>query len=389
MKEKKETLSRRERVIRAVERKPVDRTPIDLGVHYSTGISAYAYQNLREYLGMPKKKIEVIDTFQFLARVDEDILERFHCDCMLFHPGYPTTKTWKPREHYEFEISGAIKPALEEDGAWIFTGNEGQGRMKSPAGGYFFDGAGFDTWASQLDFNTEVAKHVERIYKETDYFTLYVGGGSGYFSDSPDFLVKIMLEPEQVEKDCAAGYDWSVKSVTDIIKKCGNHVQGICLASDLGTQVAPFVRPSLYADLFAPWLKKYIDYVKANSDYKIFFHTCGAMEPFIPILIECGVDILNPVQVSCPNMEPFALKKNYGDKICFWGGGCDTHGAFGTGTPEEVAQNVRYLMSALAPNSGFVFNQVHNVMGNVTPENIVAMLDTAYEESFKYGTLND
>jgi Uroporphyrinogen-III decarboxylase len=87
-------------------------------------------------------------------------------------------------------------------------------------------------------------------------------------------------------------------------------------------------------------------------------------------------------------MEPFALKEKYGDKICFWGGGCDTHGAFGTGTPEEVADNVRYLMSALAPNSGFVFNQVHNVMGNVKPENIVAMLDTAYEESFKYGTLN-
>ena len=112
----KEKLSRRERVLRAVERKPVDRTPTDLGVHYSTGISAYAYQNLREYLGMPKKKIEVIDSFQFLARVDEDILERFHCDCMLFHPGYPTTRTWKPREHYEFEISGAIHPTLEVAG---------------------------------------------------------------------------------------------------------------------------------------------------------------------------------------------------------------------------------------------------------------------------------
>ena len=386
----KEKLTRRERVMRAVERKPVDRTPIDLGVHYSTGISAYAYQNLREYLGFPKKKIEVIDTFQFLALVDEDILERFNCDCMLFHPGYPSTRTFKPRKHYEFEISGAINAELEPDGAWVFSGeNNGEkvGRMVSPAGGYFFDGWGFDTWASQLDFNTEVAKYTEKIYKETDYFTLYVGGGSGYFSDNPDFLVKTMLEPEEVTKGCEQAYDWSVKAVSDIIKKCGNYIQGVCLASDLGTQVAPFIRPSIYADIFAPWIKKYIDFVKANSDYKIFFHTCGAMEPFIPILIECGVDIINPVQVSCANMEPFALKQKYGDKICFWGGGCDTHGAFGTGTPEQVADNVRYLMSALAPNSGFVFNQVHNVMGNVKPENIVAMLDTAYEESFKYGTL--
>lgn len=382
----KEKLTRRERVTRAVERKPVDRTPIDLGVHYSTGISAYAYQNLREYLAMPKRKIEVIDSFQFLARVDEDILERFHCDCMLFHPGYASTRTWKPREHYEFEISSAIIPTLESDGSWIFSGKDG-GRMVSPAGGYFFDGWGFNTWDSQLDFNTEVAKYAEKIYKETDYFTLYVGGGSGYFSDNPDYLVKIMLEPEEITKDCANGYEWSIKSVADIIDKCGEYVQGVCIASDLGTQIAPFVNPVIYADLIAPWLKKYIDFVKANSDYKIFFHTCGAMEPFIPILIECGVDILNPVQVSCKNMEPFALKAKYGDKICFWGGGCDTHGAFGVGTPEEVAENVGYLMSALAPNSGFVFNQVHNVMGNVPPENIVAMLDTAYQESFKYGNL--
>lgn len=383
----KETLSRRERVMRAVEHKAVDRTPIDLGVHYSTGISAYAYQNLRKYLDLPKKKIEVIDTFQFLARVDEDILERFHCDCMLFHPGYPSTRTWKPRGHYEFEISSAILPTLEDDGAWIFSGKDG-GRMKSPAGGFFFDGIGFDTWASQLDFNTEVSKYAEHIYKETDYFTLYVGGATAYFSDNPDYLVAMLLEPEKIEEGCKRGYEWSTKSIEDIINKCGNYIQGICMGADLGTQIAPFVNPSLFADMIAPWIKKSIDFIKANSDYKVFFHSCGAMEPFIPILIECGVDILNPVQVSCKNMEPFALKKNYGDKICFWGGGCDTHGAFGTGTPEEVAENVRYLMSALAPNSGFVFNQVHNVMGNVKPENIVAMLDTAYEESFKYGTLN-
>jgi len=386
---KKETLSRRERVMRAVERKPVDRTPIDLGVHYSTGISAFAYQNLREYLGMPKKKIEVPDSFQFLAKVDEDILERFNCDCMLFHPGYPTTRTWKPRKHYEFEISGAIHPRLEDDGAWVFSDASGNGYMKSPAGGYFFDGhAWFDTWDSQLDFNTEVAKHAEKIYKETDYYTLYVGGSNAYFWDNPDYLVKLMLEPEEITKECEQQYEWNIQSTGDIINKCGEYVQGICMASDLGTQAAPFVNPAIYADLIAPWVKKYIDFVKANSDYKVFFHTCGAMEPFIPILIECGVDILNPVQVSCKNMEPFALKQKYGDKICFWGGGCDTHGAFGTGTPEQVAENVRYLMSALAPNSGFVFNQVHNIMGNVKPENIVAMLDTAYEESFKYGALN-
>ena len=84
-------------------------------------------------------------------------------------------------------------------------------------------------------------------------------------------------------------------------------------------------------------------------------------------------------------MNPAEIKKNHGDRTCFWGGGCDTQTVLGNTSPTEVADNVRYLMSELAPNSGFVFNQVHNVLGNVPPENIVAMLDTAYEESFKYG----
>ena len=383
---KKETLTRRERVMRAVEHRPVDRTPIDLGVHYSTGISAFAYQDLREYLGLPRVKIEVPDTFQFLARVDADVLERFHCDCMLFHPGWPATQTWRPREHYEFEISAEINPAKQEDGAWIFSGKNG-GSSKSPAGGYFFDGGGFNPWPDSHNFNAEAAKRVEYIYKETDYFTLYVCGVSAFFSDNPDYLMDLMTEPEDIRERCKRDYEYNIKNVDDIVKHCGKYIQGICFASDLGTQNAPFVNPDVFADLIAPWIKKTISYIKSKSDYKIFFHSCGAMEPFIPILTDCGVDILNPVQVSCANMEPFALKKKYGDKICFWGGGCDTHGAFGHGTPEEVAENVKYLMSALAPNSGFVFNQVHNIMGNVRPENIVAMLDTAYEESFKYGEL--
>ena len=382
----KETLSRRERVLRAIEHRPVDRTPIDLGCHYSTGISAFAYQSLREHLGLPRTRIEVPDTFQFLARVDADVLERFHCDCMLFHPGWPATRTWKPRGRFEFEISAEVTPVLQDDGAWLFTGKNGNS-AKSPAGGFFFDGNTFDPWPASHSFNAEAAHRAEYIYKETDYFTLYIGGLSAHFGDDPDYLTALLLEPEEITRRCEREYLRNIEQADDIIKHCGHYVQGVCFASDLGTQNAPFVNPAIFADLIAPWIKKLIVHIKSNSDYKIFFHSCGAMEPFIPMLIDCGVDILNPVQISCANMEPVALKKKYGDKICFWGGGCDTQGAFAHGTPEQVAENVRYLMSALAPGSGFVFNQVHNVMGNVKPENIVAMLDTAYEESFTYGGL--
>jgi uroporphyrinogen decarboxylase len=111
-------------------------------------------------------------------------------------------------------------------------------------------------------------------------------------------------------------------------------------------------------------------------------HNCGSIKPLIPILIDCGIDVLNPVQISADNMDPGELKNEFGDKICFWGGGCNTQKVLNIGTPEDVKENVSMLVNIFKPGSGFVFNQVHNIMGDIKPENIVIMFDTAYEESF-------
>ena len=96
-------------------------------------------------------------------------------------------------------------------------------------------------------------------------------------------------------------------------------------------------------------------------------------------MIEAGVDILNPVQTSAANMEPARLKKEFGGKLVFWGGGCDTQKVLQTATPEEVREHVRDRLSIFKPGGGYVFNQVHNIQPNVPAENIIAMLDAAYE----------
>ena len=128
--------------------------------------------------------------------------------------------------------------------------------------------------------------------------------------------------------------------------------------------------------------RRFCEFLHANSDIKVFLHNCGSIKPLIPMLIEAGIDVLNPVQISAVNMDPQELKDDFGDKMCFWGGGCDTQSVLGVCTPEDVKDNVRKLMRTFKKDSGFVFNQVHNIMGNVPAENIVAMLDTAYAESF-------
>lgn len=378
----REALTSRERVVRTLNRQPVDRVPIDLGVQHSSGISAFAYWNLREHLGLSTDRIEIIDMIQVLARVDEDILERFHIDTMLLQAPWPATHRWRARGKYEFTIPTTCRPQRQDDGMWVVQRNNATLRM--PAGGFFFDGG----WPSFYDgpMIDEIAREAERIYKETPYATIFIAFGA-YFSEYPDWLMRIMEEPEKVIEENQRQCEQDMKLAAEVIEKMGRYVQAIVLVSDLGMQTGPFCRPSLYERISAPFVKRLCDFIHRNSDCKTWLHCCGAIKPLIPILIDCGIDVLNPVQISGRDMEPERLKAEFGDKLVFWGGGCDTQRVLPTGTPQQVAQNVRELMRVFKPGGGFVFNQVHNVMGDVPPENVVAMLETAYAESF-YGAVD-
>lgn len=377
--EKKETMTSRERVLTTINHQPVDRMPIDLGFHYSTGISAFAYQNLREYLGLDTTHIEVPDMSQFLARVDEDVLKRFHCDCMLLNPGWKNTKIWNPRDKYSFRIPSSANLEKQQNGSWSY----GPGMARMPEGGFFFDGRMpvFEE-ETEDEMIRRYALEAERIYKETDYFTMFIGYHAYFVCDNVDWQCKMITDPDEILEENQRIHEAQIKSVAKVIDTMGDHIQAIAINSDLGCQSGPLCRPSLYEELCAPFVKKFCDFVHQNSDLKIFIHSCGSIKPFIPILIDCGVDIFNPVQISADDMDPLDLKKQFGHKATFWGGGCNTQRVLNVGTPDDVKTNVRELVSIFKPGGGFVFNQVHNIMGDIKPENIVAMLDTAYEESW-------
>jgi uroporphyrinogen decarboxylase len=101
------------------------------------------------------------------------------------------------------------------------------------------------------------------------------------------------------------------------------------------------------------------------------------VRPLLPLLIEAGLDAINPVQISCTGMESRGLKADFDRDMTFWGGGCDTHVVLSRGTPEEIRQHVREQLSIFVPGGGFVFQQVHNILADVPPENVIAMFDTA------------
>jgi uroporphyrinogen decarboxylase len=377
----KETMTSRQRVLRAVNHQEADRMPIDLGFHYSTGISAFAYQRLRACLGLPDTPAESVDLGQFLPRVADDVLRRFHCDCLLLHPGWRQTHLWNPRGDFRFQVPTAFRPALRPDGGWVAE-KDGQA-MRMPAGGFFFDGAcaRYDDRPPEETFAATV-REAERIFKDTDYFTMYIGYHAYFVCDDMDWQCRMLTDPEEILEENRQIHRRQLAHLGRLLKEMGGYIQAVALNSDLGNQGGPMCSPALYADLCAPFVKEFCDFVHQNSDCKVFLHCCGSVKPFLPILVDCGLDILNPVQFSAANMDPAELKRVFGHKLTFWGGGCNTQQILNKGTPAEVAANVRELVGIFKPQGGFVFNQVHNIMGDIAPENITAMLDTAYAESF-------
>jgi len=382
----RETLTSRERVVRTLRREPVDRVPIDLGSHMSTGISAFAYWRLREYLGLSVEDIWTPDVVQCLAYVDEDVRRRFHLDCILLQPRWAPATVWSPRPPYRFALPASAQPQLNAAGEWILR--QDKCAMRMPPGGYFFDGDWLSKWSNMDEAAglQVLAREAERIYKETDYATNFVGYGYGIgfgaFFGGVDHLVEMLEDPDGVKAQHEQHLQEAIARAGRVIDAVGPYAQLLTISDDMGAQNSPMCRPSLVEEFIVPYLRRFCDFVHRNSDLKIFMHNCGSIKPLIPLLIECGVDALNPVQISADNMDPLDLKREFGDRIVFWGGGCDTQHVLSSAAPDEVARHVRANVEIFKAGGGYVFNQVHNIVGDVPPENIVAMFDAAYDASF-------
>ncbi len=372
-------LTGRQRLLRTLRREPVDRFPIDLGAHFSTGISAFAYEQLRRHLGLDTNRIEIVDTMQFLARVDDDVRDRFHIDTALLHAGWPATARWNPRGAHQFTVPAAFHAGAERlaDGSWVVRKGRQQARL--PDGGFFFDGdwIGWDDLPESERFAL-LAQEARRLHGRDDPGILLMGGFWGFASEHPDWLMRSAEDPERVCADNERSLTEQLARLGRLIDTLGDLVQVVEINSDLGSQRGPFIGPKSWCRISQPYMKRFCDFVHRNSDWKVFIHSCGSIQPLIPHLIDAGIDILNPVQITAANMDPAVLKQRYGDRLIFWGGGCATQGVLDRGTPVEVRANVRHLAGILGAGGGMVFNQVHNIMGDVPPENVVAMLDEAY-----------
>jgi uroporphyrinogen decarboxylase len=168
-----------------------------------------------------------------------------------------------------------------------------------------------------------------------------------------------------------------------ILTRVGKYVQVIVLGDDLGTQDNLFVSPEIFREFIKPRYIKLINSIKSKADVKVLLHSDGAIRELIPDLIEVGIDILNPIQVTARGMgDTKSLKEEFGEEIVFWGGGCDTQKILPFGKPEDVRREVKRRVSDLKPGGGFVFAPVHNIQPEVPIENVLTLYETALQHGY-------
>jgi len=189
-------------------------------------------------------------------------------------------------------------------------------------------------------------------------------------------------EPERAHRFLDRLVEHHLANLEAFVRAAGPHIDIILFGDDLGMQSGPQISPATYREFFQPREARMWRRVKELAPHlKVMLHCCGGVRELLPGLIEAGLDMINPVQITCRGMDPAGLKRDFGQRLAFWGGACDTREMLSRGTPAQIREHVRELISIWRPGGGFIFQQVHNILADVPPENIVAMFAAANESA--------
>ena len=220
---------------------------------------------------------------------------------------------------------------------------------------------------------------------DTDKALLFAFGGNILEAGQLDFGYETFYMNLALQTDLMNYYfgrlaDYYISALDALMPSLAPNIDLIQFGDDLGTQVAPQISPEMYRSLIKPWHRKLFTHVKDNwPDVKVFMHSCGAIYNLIPDLIDAGVEVLNPVQISAAGMDPVKLKSEFGKDLVFWGGGADMQHTVAKGSVQEIRDEVRRLIETFSRDGGYVFTQVHNIQADVSPEKVMAIYETAAE----------
>ena len=417
-------MTSRERIAAACAHTEPDKLPVDFGGGFQTGIHVSVVYKLRQALGLdrPGTPVKVVEVYQMLGDIAPDLAAALGVDTVSLHGtgtmfGFPQTafKPWQLADgtpvlvpvdfNTDYEPNGDLLQWPEND-----RSVPPSGRMLP--GGHFFDGivrqppidrARLDPEDNAEEFTPvggeELAHYgrlAECLWKTTDRALFCSFGGLTFgdialvpgtglkrprgIRDIEEWYISTVTRPGYIHAVFERQAEVALQNLEQLHAAVGDRVTVIQTnGTDFGTQNGPFCSPKMYRDLYLPYQQRVNGWIHAHTPWKTFMHCCGGIEPLLESIIEAGFDILNPVQCSARGMDPATLKRRFGNRLVFWGGGVNTQETLPFGTPRAVRDEVRRRIEIFAPGGGFVFNAIHNVQADAPIENVLAMFDAVAE----------
>lgn len=414
-------MSHRTSVLEALAHRQPARLPVDFGGTGVTGIHVSCVAALREYFGLSQQMVTALDPGSLVGVIDEDLKQCLGISTegvykRMTRFGFPHEdfKPWRMPDGLEILVPGRFNVTHDANGDILMhpggdTSLPASSRI--PVNGYFFDAIirqppieedkldPADNLEEYGPISDEELDHLERTARAARATGRAVTGNFGGTSfgdiahvpgvglaypkgirDVEEWYISTRSRRPYVHAVFAGMCEIALANLERIAARCGDCIDVINVCgTDFGTQTSSFCSVATFRELWFPYYRQVNGWVHRNTKWKTFKHSCGAVERFIPSFIECGFDILNPVQCSAAGMDAGTLKQRYGSDLVFWGGGVDTQQVLPFGTPAEVREQVLRRCETFHRDGGFVFAAVHNIQAGTPVENIVAMINAIQE----------
>ena len=413
-------MNSRERILATCAHRQPDKLAVDFGGGFQTGMHASMVYQLRQWFGLdaPGTPVKVVEPYQMLGEIASDLRDALGIDTVplmgtgtMF--GFPAMefKDWTFHDGTPLLVPVDFNTSPEPNGdlhQWPCGDRSVDPSGHMPAGGYFFDSIirqpEFDEDNLNVEDNTEefcpitedeidhYARMAHDLHSETDRALFCTFGGLTFgdialvpapflkhpkgIRDIEEWYVSTSIRKDYVKAVFERQAEIAIQNLERLHHAVGDRIAVIQTnGTDFGTQNGPFLSVESYREVFLPFQKKVNGWIHRNTNWKTFMHTCGGIWPLLDCIVEAEFDILNPVQCSAAGMDPQRLKKTYGDRLTFWGGGVDTQHVLPFGQPQEVRDQVKERIDIFAEGGGFVFCSIHNIQALTPIENLVAMFD--------------
>jgi hypothetical protein len=390
--------------------------PIDFGSNAVTGMHVSVVAALREHYGLDRHPVKVTEPYQMLGEIEDDLKDALGIDVDGIDPpktlfGFANAGWTEWRTPWAQEVlvpEGFVTTTAENGDILIYpegdTSAPASGRM--PTNGYFFDSIIRQEPLNEDNLNVEdnleefgSLAEEDLAYFQAEAQRLASGsravmanfGGTGLgdialvpapmmkhpkgIRDVTEWYISTVARQDYVHEIFSRQTDIALENLKRVHERVGEVPDVIYLCgTDFGTQDSTFCSPDTFRSLYLPYYRKMTDWIHRNTTWKVFKHSCGAVHDFMPLFIEAGFDVINPVQISAAGMDRESLKEEFGHRLVFWGGGVDTQRTMAFGNPTEVREEVLEGCRVFGRGGGFVFNAVHNVQAKSPTENVVAMV---------------